>query len=164
LEGRDELLAIAEIAVGIAGFSGVVAAFTQRGGLSTADRLRFLAIFLSAFSALLLAFVPIALTYSGVSGAAIWRVSSVVMLVWSVVGLASYPQGARRIRQELGTTHSLPIVLFAIPTCLSLGVQIVNAGGWIWSPNPVAYLFGMLVYLYSAGLFFVLIVLFRPRE
>jgi hypothetical protein len=33
MEAREELLTIAEIAVGLAGFSGVVVAFLQRGGL-----------------------------------------------------------------------------------------------------------------------------------
>jgi hypothetical protein len=163
LEGRDELLTVAEIAVGIAGFSGVVAAFTQQGSLTPADRLRFLAVFVTAFSAVLLAFLPIALSYSGVGSPGVWRWSSLIMLGWSLMGLAPYPHGVRRVRRELESRQLLPIALFAVPTALNLGAQLLNAGGWMWKPSLVPYLFGMLVYLYVAGLFFVLIVLFRPR-
>jgi hypothetical protein len=162
LEGRDELLTIAEIAIGIAGFSGVVVAFVQRGSLPQADRLRFLAVFATAFSALLLAFVPSVLSYSGVRDAVVWRLSSLIMVLWSVLGLAPYPRGVRMIRAELGTSTRLPIVLFGVPSAVSLGIQLLNAGGWIWKPSLVPYLFGMLVYLYVAGLFFVFLVLFRP--
>jgi hypothetical protein len=162
LEGKDELLTIAEIAVGIAGFSGVVVAFVQRGNLSQADRLRFLAVFATAFTALLLAFVPSALGYSGVDGRAVWRWSSLIMVVCSLLGLAPYPRGIRSIRQELGTRQLLPVALFGVPAAFNIVVQVLNAGAWIWNPSLVAYLFGMLVYLYTAGLFFVLLVLFRP--
>ncbi len=42
MEASDELLTIAELAVGLAGFSGVVVAFTRQGELSLTDRYRFI--------------------------------------------------------------------------------------------------------------------------
>jgi len=38
----------------------------------------------------------------------------------------------------------------------------VNLGGWLWEPNFLAYLLGLFIYLYSAGLMFIYVVLFRP--
>ena len=55
MEGVDALPTIAEMAIGLAGFSAVVAAFTIRGELSQTDRSRFLLLFTTAFVAALLA-------------------------------------------------------------------------------------------------------------
>jgi hypothetical protein len=162
LDGHDELLTIAEIAVGLAGLSGVIAVFIQRGGLSPADRLRFLALFGTAFAALVLAFVPIALAYSGFKNQDIWQISSVTMVFAGLVGLVPLPFGQRTIRKEFKTTTSLPTVFLLVPSGINLAIQLVNAGGWIWQPNFVPYLIGMLVYLYAIAFFFVIIVLFRP--
>lgn len=61
MEGADELLTIAELSIGIAGFSGVVAAFLQNGGLHPFDRSRFINLFSLSFSTLIPAFVPLLL-------------------------------------------------------------------------------------------------------
>jgi len=162
LDGHDELLTIAEIAVGLAGFSGVIAVFIERGGLPLADRLRFLALFVTAFTALILAFVPIALAYSGFKDQNIWQISSGTMVLVGFAALVPYPFGVRTVRREIKATSMIPHVLLLVPAGVHLAVQLANAGGWIWQPNFVPYLIGMLVYLYTAGLLFVIIVLFRP--
>jgi hypothetical protein len=162
LEGRDELLTIAEIAVGLAGFSGVVAAFLQPGGLHIADRLRFLAVFTTAFVALVLSFVPILLAHSGVEGSDLWRYSSLTMLVVSSLGFIPYGFGVRRIRAELGSAGRSPLFFVIAPAAANLVLQIANSGAWFWRSNPAAYLIGMLCWLYIAGVFFVFTVLFRP--
>ncbi len=41
MEGSDELLTIAELAVGLAGIAGLVVAFTRHGRLLPTDRFRF---------------------------------------------------------------------------------------------------------------------------
>jgi hypothetical protein len=164
VDGHDELLTIAEISIGLAGFSGVIAVFIQRGGLPLADRLRFLALFVTAFTALVLAFLPIVLAYSGFKDQDIWQISSGTMVLIGFVALLTYPFAVRTIRKEIEETSLLPHVLFLVPAGVHLVVQLANAGGWIWQPNFVPYLIGMLFYLYAAGLFFVIIVLFRPTS
>jgi hypothetical protein len=160
LDGHDELLTIAEIAVGLAGFSGVVAGFIQRGGLSAADRLRFIALFITAFATLVLAFIPIALAYGGFQDESIWRLSSIVMMLTAIAGFVSIPFGMHSIRKEIAP--SLASILVLVPPLINVVVQLMNAGAWIWQPNFVPYLSGMIFFLYGAGLIFVYIVLFRP--
>ena len=58
MEASDELLTIAELAIGLAGFSGVVIAFAHQGGLRAVDRFFFIALISIAGTAALLAFVP----------------------------------------------------------------------------------------------------------
>jgi hypothetical protein len=167
VDARDELLTIAEIAVGLAGFSGVVAAFMQRGGLSLLDRTLFLVLFSTAFVALFLAFVPIALARAGLEGEPLWRASSIAMgLVW-IVGMIPYPFGMRELRQKLPSMPPPPrirLVLYFGPAFATFLLQVGNAGEWFWDANFLPYLFGMLQWLYHAAFTFVIIILFRPED
>jgi len=164
LEAREELLTIAQIAVGLAGVSGVVAAFLQRGGLPAADRLRFVALFATAFIALILAFVPIAFWYAGLGQVPLWRLSSAAMAFFGMVGLVSYPVGLRLVRASLAITARVWQTMLLIPTIANLLLQFANSVTWFWQPGFLPYLVGMLVWLYTSGLVFVTIVLYRPQD
>jgi hypothetical protein len=74
MERRDELLTIAD-------FSGVVAAFLQPGGLHRVDRVRFVTLFTTAFSTLVLTFVPLVPGFAGLTGTRLWSGSSLVMVI-----------------------------------------------------------------------------------
>ena len=71
MEASEELLTIAELAIGLAGFSGVVVAFNRGGGLRPTDSFRFIALFCSALSVLVVAFVPFGFHYAGQAGPAL---------------------------------------------------------------------------------------------
>jgi hypothetical protein len=162
--GSDELLTIAEISVGIAGFSGVVAAFLQREQLHRLDQARFVNLFVVAFATLFLAFVPLTFSHAGLSGMALWRWSSAAMVaVWLlntwITVFFVYPV----IRQQFsGTTRRVPSAMVGVPSALNLMVQILNLAGWFWEPGFLAFLFGLFVYLYCAAALFVYIVIYRP--
>lgn len=163
MEHREELLTIAEITVGIAGFSGVVAAFLQRGGLHEVDRRRFVNLFLTAFTALALAFVPIALSQLVDDPDRLWRLSSATMIgAWILGTMVGYFAVFPAIRAHVYFDTSV-FSLLMIPSVLNLALQLANAGGWLWRPGFLAYLCGLFIYLYAAGMMFVFIVLYRPR-
>lgn len=164
MEGRDELLTISEIAIAIAGFSGVVAAFLQSDGLHELDRTRFINLFVVSFSAVGLAFAPIALYHAGLHGAVLWRCSSAIMLIAWVANSAM----ARHLVQPAIREHvpaeqrRAPRAIVGIPALANFFVQLFNLLGWPWEPNFLALLFGLFVYLVAAGALFVYIILFRP--
>ena len=165
MEAREELLNIAEIAIGIAGFSGVIAAFLQRDGLHPLDRVRFVNLFATAFSTLALAYVPIVVSHLLDGNGEIWRYSSAVMIVfWFMNSLFGLLFVFPELRKDTVNTAKYPSVLLLIPSFLNLGTQCFNVGGWFWDPGFVPYLFGLFVYLYAAGLMFVYVILFRPAE
>jgi hypothetical protein len=94
---RDELLTVAELAVGIAGFSAIVAAFSRQGEYHEADVARFRLLFTAAAAAVGLAFVPGLLSDSDFSGQSLWRIASAIMIaVWfaqmipGVLGMRKY--------------------------------------------------------------------------
>lgn len=163
MEVREELLNIAEIAIGIAGFSGVVAAFLQRGGLHEVDRVRFINLFSTAFSTLVLAYVPIVVSHLVDEPDRIWSLSSGVMVVaWLSATTLAYLLVFPTIREHV--YGKLPFFLLAIPSTTNLIVQILNLGGWLWDPGFLAYLLGLFIYLYAAGLMFVYVILYRPSS
>jgi len=167
---REELLTIAEIAVGLAGFAGVVAAFMHRVDTPRADRIRFVNLFAAAFATIVLAYTPLVFLHLGVRGEDVWVRSSVVMLLAWFINSAI---GSRvtRIFDEVdfggldGSANRVWIARSIIigPALVNLVVQLLNVGGWWWSPSFVAYLFGLFVYVYSTMVMFVYMVLFRPR-
>ena len=160
LEHQDELLNIAEISIGIAGFSGLMAAFLQRGGLANLDRVRFVNLFVTAFSTLVLAYVPIVVSELTDS---LWFYSSLVMIgVWffSVgVGVFYVVPAVHAHEQAAGT---VPGMLIWIPSLANFFVQLLNVTGWLWETGFLAYLFGLFVYLYAACVMFVFVVIYRP--
>jgi hypothetical protein len=164
LEVREELLTIAEIAIGIAGFSGVIAVFLQRDGLHELDRVRFINLFATAFTTLALSYVPIVVSHLAAEPEQIWRYSGGVMIVvWFVGSSLSYKRVFPTIRKHI-SDRTLPFSLLVIPAVMNLGIQIFNLGGWLWEPQFLAYLFGLFAYLYAAGLMFVYVILYRPHD
>ena len=166
MDVRDELLTIAEIAIGIAGFSGVIAAFLQRDGLHQLDRVRFINLFATTFTILVLAYVPIAISHLIADSDRIWSYSSGVMAIVCFLGSGfTY----RLVLPELRTyipyqSRRLTFALLGVPTLSNLGIQCLNLGGWLWEPGFLAYLFGLFVYLYAAGVMFVFVILYRPPD
>jgi hypothetical protein len=165
MEASDELLTIAELAIGIAGFSGVIAAFLQHGGLHPFDRSRFVNLFFTAFSALVLAFVPILLGGVALPGNELWRISSGVMIgVWFLNAWFTIQFVMPLIREYVSSPSNLPTIGIWCVSVVNLSVQIVNVLGVVWTPCAQAFLFGLLVYLVVAGYLFAYIILYRPDE
>ena len=84
MEAADELLTISALAIALAGFSGVVAAFGHRNGLGRDQRFFFIALVTVVLSTVILAFVPFLLYSGGVMGSAIWKNASAVMIAIAI--------------------------------------------------------------------------------
>lgn len=100
----EELLGIAQIAVGMAGFAGVAAAILLERSFQRDDQLRFLSLFFSTIAVVLLSFLPLLLGHSGMAGEAVWWWASAGFLA---VALAALPLGAR-IAKEAHTFEKVP--------------------------------------------------------
>lgn len=158
----DALLTVAEIAIALAGFSAVVAAFVREGELSRDDRVSFAWLFTTAFVAALLAFVPTLLAEASVEE--IWRSSSRVMvLAWlASMGLWVYLRFVEWRSADASPLRFSEGPLMVVPALCNLALQCANGWGDWWAPNGAVYLLGTLVWLYTAALMFMSIVLERP--
>lgn len=151
------------LAIGIAGFSAVVAAFTIRGELDPQDRARFVWLFSTAFAAALLCFVPVVLAEVGLAGASLWRASSGIMIAVWLLTMGIFASNRARERRDSPAAARYfgqgPFLL--VPSILNLGLQIANVSGVVWEPSAAAYIIGALVWLYAAALVFISIVIER---
>ncbi len=160
----DELLTIAELAIGLAGFSGVVIAFSYRGKLRPTDRYRFVGLFTQALTVAFLSFVPFGFYHAGQVGPAIWRASSgVAVLFW----LFNTWLIAARLRPDFSAEEALP--KYAEGTLWAFGVlglllHLANLAGWPVAPGALFYLAGLVLQLAIAAFFFASLVLYREPE
>ena len=164
MEASNELLVIAELGIGLAGFSGVVVAFRRSGGLRRPERFLFIALVTAALCVAFLAFVPFGFHYAGQAGATLWMGSSAVMAsVWLGVMFSLFPS----IPAEMWSTPPLGKAGAALSTGLPVLIpffQIANVVGWPMESGPLFYLVGLVLWLLNASMTFVSLVLSGDRE
>jgi hypothetical protein len=162
IQGGDVLLTMAQIAIGLAGFSGVVAAFSQTREFPAADRIRFLMLIGGTFFVILLAFVPLLLELGGLQEPGLWRWASGIWLVAFFTGAPLVLVGRRIIVREgrpaPGWSVAL-VLLVAMAACLA---QLGNVMNWPFQSGPLPFLFALIAGLIGSGSIFVYLVLIRP--
>ena len=164
MEASEELLTIAELAIGLAGFSGVVVAFNRGGGLRPTDRFRFIALFTSAITVLIVAFVPFGFHHAGQAAPALWMASSAVQLVfWVSIFLVL----GIRFRPEFDTDEQLSnwvsVPLYGLSFLIPI-LQFANLIGWPMKSGPLLYLAGLILWLVTTSFLFALLVVFGARK
>jgi len=165
VQASEELLTLAELAIALAGFSGVVVAFGQRGEMTPLDRWRFAALLSISMSAAVLAFLPSVLHLLGISGSFLWRMSSAVYLCVAVLHLTFFAPRLLRTARELDApTSSAFLVASFLLAALNLSLQLLNVLGWPSPPNAAFFISGLIVWLVlGAASFGSLVIGSRPR-
>ena len=151
------LIVVAELAVGIIGFAGIIAAI-QRRGLSTLPGLHrvWLQVLLGAeAAAIVFALGPFVFAAANVPPETIWKIGSFGMLLWYVA------VGSLRKRQstKLGSPVPIPFVNFTwvVAICILQSYNII-AGGKAW-PYLIA-VFGLV----ANGFVAFVLLLMSPVE
>lgn len=160
----DALTAIAQLGLGLAGFSGVAIALT-RGDDGFPRFLRYrLGIMLgTTLGATFLALAPLVLVEFGMGPAASIRTASSLMALFTVGYLAYYVSGTRHIRKTVPEIVS-PIA-FAVVLAghgVNLALQIGAVGGFVVARG--AYLAGLMWLLLHGAYQFGRILFIRPQS
>ena len=141
----DALLTIAQIALGFAGFTGVVSAFRSPQTWGSLESFRLARMLDSSLYALLLALVPPGLAGAGLSPVATWRIASALFAVallfrlWrAFAAIRALPADARAQQNHFAvrviqSTNVLMAVLLAL-----------NSMGVFWDPGFAVYYLGLL--------------------
>ena len=165
MEASDELLTIAELAIGLAGFSGIAVVFRGREGLREVDRFRFIALFSTSISVLVLAFVPFGFYHAGQTGPELWKGSSAVLLVFwfSTAWLL-----AVRFRPDFSAADErlpiqLEVVIWGLGT-LNLLLALANLIGWPMESGVLFYLVALISYLVIAAFLFAFLVIYGSNK
>lgn len=145
----DSLVIIAELALGIAGFSGVVVALgAQPGAWAKVDRLRLATLLATGLGALLVVLIAMMLLMLNIAETVVWRISSVVTaLIFFATIVTIVPSAWSITRTTTGMKSPYSLAVF-IPSviigALMVAVQLANALG-LTSLDPYGVLFSGLV-------------------
>jgi hypothetical protein len=166
MEATDELLTIAELAIGLAGFSGIVIAFSHQGRMREIARFYFIALISSAFTAVLLALVPFYFHHGGVAGVALWKNSSHVMLIVYILLVAGLGARVSRLPSVYGAHHLgiITSIVVCATTLLTAACIIANIVGYLMEPGPALYLIGLFLWLTVTIYMFAFLVLVGGKE
>jgi hypothetical protein len=170
----DSLPVIAEISLGLVGFTAVVAVLRKPdGGLGTANLFRSLHLLGYASATLLLSLFPFLLTAIGCEPEAMWRISSSAMSLTGVVGLIPSPRqrqaislGKPRDALQLGESIATKSRFFALLGLLALNLvlQLANAVGLFGLPQFWPFLLGLLCFLIYCLAQFASLLFMEPSE
>ncbi len=147
VEAASTLEVIAEIAIAIAGFSGVVAALTIRTSQwSELDKIRLRALLQGSFATVLFSLLPLVLFSTTLGKPTIWVIVSSVWLIYMGVSTIPFVVGAVRKSSSVADgLGRLPIAFFlglvgSIVVLQALNVAILQAA---W-PHLAAMLGGLV--------------------
>jgi hypothetical protein len=168
MDQYDALILVAELALGISGFSGVVVALgTSLGDWPEVDRLRLAALLAAGIGALFLVLIALLLIMLDVDGDRVWRISSILMSAHGLgVMFTIVPRAWAITRDTSGMKSPYSVAVF-IPVvfmlCINIVVQLVNATG-ILNRDPFGIFFaGLVILLLISGVQF-LRLLFVKRD
>jgi hypothetical protein len=147
MEAEAILTTLAEVAIAIAGFSGIVVALQNRTVVwSEMDKVRFSMLLQVSFGCVFFSFVPIVLYLMHPSEPFVWRWSSGLWLVY-IACVAAYrvPQ-LRRVSAPGSDTSNAALGFLIIVICTSVLLQVANVV-WLrvsW-PHVVTVMLSLLL-------------------
>ncbi len=155
---EDALPSIAEIAIGLAGFSGLVAAFGQRPGHSWRgdQKARIVFLVILSFAMIACALLPPAISGLSDSPAWIWGVPMVASSSVALTSLVYWVVLARRHGYRL----QFPLISISIISLASaLQVAVLLSGlGLIMPFSPALFVLGLLsILVFGANMFLALL-------
>ena len=162
---HETLTSVAEFAIALAGFSGIVVALgKQPGRWAPADRYRLLNVLIFAFGAGFMAYVPMGLAHAGLAGSHLWRVSSGLFLCFAVPGAILMFVRTRALPEDVRSLVN-PLVRLISYTTSAVGIlaQVLNLLGLGLEPQFSVYFLGLVLLLLNGSIQFTRILFVRPE-
>jgi hypothetical protein len=153
MQSQDILQTISEVAIALAGFSGVVAVLGQRdrGSWSPAELLQLRTLVEPSLIALFGSLLPGTLQLASVSERMSWRISNGVLGVLGIAGLGAFIARARSARITPGQRVLLVLTVPAI------GANLLALGG-VLTQHELIFVLGLLFALAVAAYNFLLLL------
>ncbi len=162
MEASDQLVLMAELGIGYAGFLAIFLAFTrQQGVFSPPDSLRVRAMLLASFLAIFGAIAPLSLVLFSIPETVIWRVAGVGFLVGQL--LVYWNVAAHQLSMEPGDRKNVgPDSFFGwFLAGLASLLLVINAAGLVWQPSAHLHVVSIVCMLGICTTAFVAIAFHR---
>jgi hypothetical protein len=156
---EERLAALAEVAVGLSGFSSVVVVFRRRtsdGAWKPEDAYRFKLMLEAGLCAALFALLPSAIAGLGVAANTLWPFLSMLLLAYLAFDLL---RKRRQMAQLPAASLNRGLVWFTtIASLFVLLIQALNVADWLVPRGPGPYVFGVTWLTAYSGLTFYRLV------
>jgi hypothetical protein len=164
VEFEKVFIALAEIGVAIAGFSGVVAVFGARseGQWTPDDRLRLAFLLTCSMTVVFFSLLPFAMAALHVPAKVVWRAASGLLAIWLILADVIAFRSAARVRRKFHS-ESRPWLkwLVRIGDAAAVGALLYNA---IWMADAGLLLFALLWLLLQSVIMFTELLGFTVRH
>jgi hypothetical protein len=163
MDGENVLLVIAQLALGFVGFGAIITIFQPRP-ISTwreQDSFRFWILIRGSMGVIFASLVPLAIYHVSQQVSLTWQLSSALYVaVWVPVSIRWVGKSRRLLKAD--TESMAPwVALFCVLAMLtSLGLMVLNAGGWFFEPQFGVYMMAITFLLMSCALMFVRLLRF----
>jgi hypothetical protein len=162
----DSLQTIAEISIGLAGFSGLVVALRKgSGSLDEIQKYRLRILFSLSFGAMFLSLLPDTLVNFGVPDERVWFDSSAGIFGYSLLFIAWWIVSSRRMARIAPEIFNwMAFSTMATGHTIVLLLQLAIVLGFLENRAPGVIALGLIWYLIHAAQQFVRMLFVQPRE
>ncbi|MGH7471548.1 MAG: hypothetical protein ACRENP_26650 [Longimicrobiales bacterium] len=160
------LVAVAQLALGVAGFSGIAIYFKRRPGrLTEIEVYRIAILFLNSGAAMFLSLIPFPLQAFGLQPATLWRTCSALMALFELMFFMYYLPHSQRYRHKIPALFNrYSLVLTYSGGLGNLALQTANALGLAGPRQAAVYMVGAVWLLFHATFQFGRILFVQPPE
>jgi hypothetical protein len=160
-EEYTHLQMIAELALGLAGFSSIVLVLVQDHAGSALDWLRLRILFQASLAAVFLPLSTLCLGLGGMPCARVWQVGSGFTAFFMIVAASSNLRTIAKKNRATRREAQQATVWVAPPWLLVVGVQVANAAGLLPLPAFLWFLVGLIALLIFSARALVQVVFVR---
>ena len=162
----QSLQIIAEIGIGLAGFSGLIVAFRKDAGpLTHVQKYRLQILLALAFGAMFLALLPELLHYIGVPAGQLWRLAGLVLSCYSIVFVIWWMTASHRLKASAPEIFNwFAFSRMAAGHIIAVLLQLAVIFSLLDDTSPAAYLAALIWYLLHAVQQFTRMLFVQPRN
>ena len=155
---------IAEIALGILGFSAILIGLSRKSdGFSAPDNFRIQLLSYSSIGAMFCALIPFAV-FGNIYNETSWLIVNWILCLYSVLGLSIFPRRVINLRMQ-GHSDLFPLPLFIIQMGM-LAVNFLISGLMILDfieAKENFYVFCLMLFLIQGSIAFVRTIFYRAQ-
>jgi hypothetical protein len=162
----DSLQTIAEVSIGLAGFSGLVVALRKDASpLDDIQKYRLRILFSLAFGAMFLSLLPDTLANFGIPDERLWFDSAAAIFVYSFLFIAWWIMSSRRMARVAPEIFNWSAFsTMATGHIIVLLLQLAVMLGFLENRAPGVISIGLIWYLLHAAQQFVRMLFIQPRD
>ncbi len=162
----QSLQIIAEIGIGLAGFSGLIVAFRKDAGpLTSVQKYRLQILLALAFGAMFLALLPELLHYMGVPPDRLWTLAGLVLTCYSVVFVIWWITASYRLKASVPEIFDwFAFSRMAAGHIIAVLLQLAVIFSLLDDTSPGPYLAALMWYLLHAVQQFTRMLFVQPKK